>query len=107
MAIASSKTISIVANGQTSWIPLAPGHNRVFVKSTNWSTSSLAISLNSVDSASGAPAEITDGEPLVIATSNKVFDVDGPGYIGGVMSTYGSTAVTVEVLDKDSDIRRS
>jgi len=66
MAIATSKTISIVADGQTPWIPLAPGHNRVFVKSTNWSTSSLAISLNSVDSAAGAPAEITDGEPLVV-----------------------------------------
>lgn len=106
MAIASSKTISISANGQSPWIPLAPGPNRVFVKSASWSTSSLAILLNSADDNTTAPAEITSGTPLVV-TANKVFDVDGPGYVGGFMSTYGSTAVTMEVLDKDSNIRRS
>lgn len=101
MAVSTSKSVSMTGNGLSSWVPLAKGWNRVYIKSTAWSTSSVAVVLNNVDSSAYAAAEDANG--AVVATSNKSFDLLGPGLIAGVMSTYGSTAVTLTVTDLLTD----
>lgn len=103
MSIASGKSISLEANGLGAWIPLAawnpknPGMNRIEIKSTNWNGSSVAVKFNSEDSTNHCPVESSAG--AITVTSNKVIDLNGPGYVTGLMSTYGGTAVTIKVLD--------
>lgn len=103
MSIATSKTISLSANGLGSWIPLAawtpknPGMNRIEIKSTNWNGSSVALKFNTEDSTAHSPVE--SGGTAITVTSNKVVDLYGPGYVTGLMSAYGGTEVTIKVVD--------
>jgi len=103
MSIATSKTITLSANGLGDWIPLAqwtprnPGLNRIEIKCSNWSGSSVAMKFNSEDSANHSPLE--DNSGAINVTSNKTIDVLGPGYITGLVSSYGGTAITIKVID--------
>ena len=95
--ISTTNPLSVTADGQTQWVKLFPGWNKVVVKSATWSTSSLAMkqSDNAVD-AGGYDAKL-NGTTAIVFTGNGDFAVLGPGYIGGIMSTYGGTAVTIKV----------
>lgn len=99
------KIVSLEANGRGNWIPLSPGLNRILLKSTSWSGSSVALKFNT-ENTDGDYALKDSAGSAITATANYYTDFFGPGYVCGVMSSYGSTPVTIEVVDADSPIAR-
>lgn len=101
MAVSASKKVTFSGNTTSPWIPLSPGLNRIVAKSTSWSGSSLALRFNDADNANDFALKDSAGSAIT-ATANAYYDVFGPGFVCGIMSSYGSTAVTLEVLDSDT-----
>ena len=103
MAIFASANKKVTFSGNTTsdWIPLSPGLNRILVKSTSWSGSSLALRYNDADTTNDFALKDGAGSAIT-ATANAYHDVFGPGYVRGIMSSHGGTAVTLEVIDEET-----
>ncbi len=92
MAIASGNTTTVASATASDWVKLKSGVNRIYVRCDTWSTTSVTMQ-SSNDAVYVYPVE--DGNGSVIATANKVFDVDGPGYVRMNATAYAASPVTL------------
>ncbi len=72
------------------------------VRCSNWNGSSVAMRYNIEDTSNDVPIEINGA--AVIVTANRAIDLLGPGFVGGLMSSYGGTPVSLQVLDAQSKL---
>lgn len=89
-------SLTIDDDGQSGWLQLRDGENKIVVTCADWNGSSLALrSSHDGDDANATKVRATVGGDEVIATENDEYIYTGPGYFGGVMSSYGSTPVVM------------
>lgn len=88
-------SILVSADGLSAWLPLADGENKVAITCPGWSTSFLALR-TSHDGQNASEAKlVTDRPDNACITENSEIKVTGPGFIGGRMSNYGGSPVTI------------
>jgi hypothetical protein len=105
MAIAAGRTTTVSSSASSDWVKLKPGTNRIVVSCSSWSTSSATFDLSTDAS---TPVPIRDGvgssATAITYTGNGAFDVDGIGnYIRLTVASYGSSPVTMKVLNSIDD----
>lgn len=100
MAIATGRTTSVASATTSDWVAMKSGVNRVYVSCGTWSTTSVAMQV-SHDASTVYPCEDVSGQ--IVCTSNKVFDVDGPGYVRMNCTAYAANAVTMLVANPIDD----
>ena len=90
-------TVSLNANGLSDWLPLTGGKHNVSLTSTAWggATATLVYSHDGLDAGecvmqfSGADAA---------ATQNRVFSVEGRGYIGFRLASQAGDAKVLTIV---------
>ena len=101
MAIATSNTVSVASVAATDWVKMRTGINRIYVSCATWGTTSVAYQL-SHDADTAYPLESPIGTALT-TTTNRCFDVIGPGYVRLNCTAYDANAVTLKVLNPIDD----
>lgn len=101
MTIAAGNKLTVTATGQTGYLKLKKGINKLFVSTTSWSTSSLTLrtSPDGTDAKGSDVKNGPNGDTVTISTANQSLIVYGPGYLGANVTAYGGTAVEIELQD--------
>lgn len=104
MAVSQTRSLTLSADGRSSWVPLieytvgnAICLNRIVIRCEDWAGSSVELRYNIEDSTNDCPVEDSFG--TITVTSNRVIELFGPGYVGAIVSSYGGTEITFDVID--------
>ena len=100
MAIATGRTTTVSSATTSDWVKLKTGTNRIYVSCATWSTTSVAMQVSN-DASTAFPCEDSSGQ--IVCTSNKAFDVDGPGYFRMNCTAYAANVVTMAVTNPIDD----
>ena len=105
MAIATGRTVTVSSSASSDWVAMKPGANRITVTCASWSTSSATFDISS-DASTAIPLRdgLGSSATAITYTSNGALDVDGiAGYIRLTTASYGSSPVTMKVLNSVDD----